>query len=276
MRSEIDTLTLAATLNQTVDAYGSQEAYVGPDGRFTWEQIAEGSRQIAAALIAAGIKKGDHVGLLLGNSAAWIQLFLGIGSIGAVTVPVNTRFKSEELQFCLKRADVRLLIFEDEFLRIDFCKLVEGAEPAINNQLPGSELPQLYKAVMLGDHRAAPKGCESFADFLSSGAGVSNTELLQYAEGVNKDDVLLIQYTSGTTSFPKGVMLSHANMLLDAKAVAKRMGVRHDDRYFSIRPFFHVAGSTLSILVSINTGCCLLTLPKFDVSLNLEILHGQK
>src|SRR5690606_29067862 len=93
---------------------------------------------------------------------------------------------------------------------------------------------------------------------------------------VNPDDILLIQYTSGTTSFPKGVMLSHDNMLSDAYAVSLRMGITPEDRYFSIRPFFHVAGSTLSILVSVSTGCCLLSLPRFDVSQALAMLEQEE
>ncbi|UUZ66503.1 AMP-binding protein (plasmid) [Polaromonas sp. P1-6] len=234
-----------------------------------------GAHRTAAALHVAGVRKGDHVGILLGNNGSWIQTFLGIASIGAVTVPVNTRFKVDELRFCLKQADVRLLVFSDEFLGIDFRELLRGAEPALDSALPGNELPKLFKAVMLGQG-ALPAGAISHADFLAAGRAVDTAELDAFAETVRQDDVLLIQYTSGTTSFPKGVMLTHANMLLDAQAAAKRMGVRHDDRYFSIRPFFHVAGSTLSVLVSVSTGCCLLSLPKFDVAENLAILDRER
>jgi len=271
----LDQTTIAAMLSRTAGQFGTQEAYVGPGERITWAQIAEGARRTAAALHVAGVRKGDHVGILLGNSGAWIQTFLGIASIGAVTVPVNTRFKTEELRFCLKQADVRLLLFTDEFLGIDFRALLQSAEPASASALPGTELPELRRAVMIGQG-ALPAGCQSYADFISAGAAVSAAELDTLSQAVVSDDVLLIQYTSGTTSFPKGVMLSHANMLLDAQAAAKRMGVRADDRYFSIRPFFHVAGSTLSVLVSLSTGCCLLSLPKFDVAESLAILDRER
>lgn len=267
--------TLAATLVRTAGAYGAQEAYVGPGEHLTWTQMAEGARRTAAALHAAGVRKGDHVGILMGNSGLWIQTFLGIASLGAVTVPVNTRFKTEELRFCLKQADVRLLVFSDEFLGIDFCALLQSAEPAAGVSLPGNELPELLQAVMVGKG-AVPGGCRAYEDFIAAGGHVSDAQLDALADAVQADDVLLIQYTSGTTSFPKGVMLSHANMLLDAQAAAHRMGVRADDRYFSIRPFFHVAGSTLSVLVSLNTGCCLLSLPKFDVVENLAILDRER
>jgi fatty-acyl-CoA synthase len=271
----LDTTTIAATLARTAGQHGAQEAYVGPDERVTWTGMREGARRTAAALHAAGVRKGDHVGILLGNSGTWIQTFLGIASLGAVTVPVNTRFKTEELRFCLKQADVRLLIFTDEFVGIDFRTLLQSAEPAVASALPGEQLPELRQAIMMGEG-ALPAGCRSYADFITGGNNVAPNELDTLADAVLADDLLLIQYTSGTTSFPKGVMLSHANMLLDAKAAAKRMGVRAEDRYFSIRPFFHVAGSTLSVLVSVNTGCCLLSMPKFDVAENLAILDRER
>lgn len=271
----LDPVTIAATLQQTASLYGAQEAYVGPGERMTWRDMREGARRTAAALHAAGVRKGDHVGILLGNSGAWIQTFLGIASIGAVTVPVNTRFKTDELRFCLKQADVRLLVFADEFLGIDFRALLQSAEPAVATALPGTELPELTQAVMLGKG-VLPAGATAYADFVAAGEGVAGDQLDVLAQAVTADDVLLIQYTSGTTSFPKGVMLSHANMLRDAQAAASRMGVRADDRYFSIRPFFHVAGSTLSVLVSVSTGCCLLSLPKFDVTENLAILDRER
>ena len=267
--------TVAATLQFTTEQFGPQEAYIGAGERMTWRDIREGAQRIAAGLHAAGVRKGDHVGILLGNSGTWIQTFFGCASIGAVAVPVNTRFKTDELRFCLKQADVRLLVFADEFLGIDYRALLQSTEPAIASGLPGSELPQLVKAVMLGAG-SLPAGATAYADFLAAGQGVTSVELDALAEAVGPHDTLLIQYTSGTTSFPKGVMLSHANMLLDAQAAAQRMGVRADDRYFSIRPFFHVAGSTLSVLVSLRTGCCLLSLPKFDVAENLAVLDRER
>lgn len=267
--------TVAQVLKATGLARPQQEAYVGPGERLSWSAMRKESRRLAAAMHKAGIGKGDHVGLMLGNSGLWIAAFFACASIGAVTVPVNTRFRIEELQFCLKQADVKLLLYADNFLGIDFTGLLREVEPAIDRGLPGDALPQLRRAVMVGEG-GAPGGLQTLAAFLDAGKEVSDQELDRLADSVSPEDVLLMQYTSGTTSFPKGVMLTHHNMLGNAACVARRLGVTAEDRYFSIRPFYHVAGSTLSVLVTLVTGCCLLSLPKFDVKQTLDVLETER
>jgi fatty-acyl-CoA synthase len=273
MRSDYP--NLFQVLNETARQHGEGEAFVAPGERLHWNDVLAKTRQMAAALHAAGVRKGDHVGILLGNSGTWLSSFFACATIGAVTVPVNTRFKLDELEFCLKQADVKLLIVADRFLGIDLAGLVAQVEPAVATGLPGSRLPRLEKVVIDGD-AGRFGGAVSMHDFIAGGEAVPAATLDTLAKEVAADDLLLIQYTSGTTSFPKGVMLTHQNMLRNAAAVAQRIGVRPDDRYFSIRPFFHVAGSTLSILVALNTGCCLLTLPKFDVAETLRMLDEER
>ncbi len=271
----LEPTSLSQVLGETVNRFAHSESYVGPDGRRTWTQTSQNSQAIAKALLAMDVQKGDHVGILLGNCSQWIEIFFACATIGAVTVPINTRFKAKELEYCLKQSDVKVLFFSDRFLNIDFAGMIQEVEPAVSKRLPGIALPQLQHCICaLGN--SALEGAIGWVEFLHQGESVDQSLLKLQSQSVMPDDVLLIQFTSGTTSFPKGVMLSHSNMLLNARAVANRMRVKPSDRYFSIRPYFHVAGSTLSILVSLNTGCCLLTLPKFDVKENLKVLHDEK
>lgn len=266
--------TLSQALARQVAERGAAEAFVAPGERLTWAALQDGARAIARSLHAAGVRRGDHVGVLLGNGGTWVQVFYACAMLGAVTVPVNTRFKTDELAFCLKQADVKVLLTADSFLGIDFLDLLTQVEPALDQALPGAALPLLRQVVVLGER--CPRGGGRWADFLGAGEAVDDATLQDRMRAVAPDDVLLIQYTSGTTSFPKGVMLTHANMLTNAWAAAQRIGVRPDDRYFSIRPYFHVAGTTLSILVSLMSGCCLLTLPKFDVADALRMLDEER
>ncbi len=216
-------------------------ALVTPSTRLTYKDLLEKSRQAAGAMQALGIGKGDHVAILMPNGEQWLALFYGAALIGAVTVPVNTRFKSAEIDFCLKQSGAKALFYVERFLNSDYGAMVReiGFERCFDLS------------------RNSPTG--------------------KYKEvKVEPGDLLLIQFTSGTTAYPKGVMLTHDNMLRNAWAAGTRMGVRAEDRYFNCRPFFHVGGSTLSALVSLVFGCCLVTLPTFEAGAALEMLERER
>ncbi|WZB76965.1 enoyl-CoA hydratase-related protein [Achromobacter insuavis] len=151
--------TLSRALARQVAERGAAEAFVAPGERHTWAALQDGARRIARGLHAAGVRRGDHVGVLLGNGGTWVQVFYACALLGAVTVPVNTRFKTDELAFCLKQADVKVLLTADTFLGIDFLDLLMQVEPALDQALPGAALPLLRQVVVLGERcraRRAP------------------------------------------------------------------------------------------------------------------------
>ena len=227
------------TLGQVL-ADRSGEALVTATGRFTYRQMYEMAKSAAGAMQALGIRRGDHVGILMGNDEHWLALFYGAALIGAVTVPVNTRFKSAEIDFCLKQADCKVLFYVERFHNIDFGAMVR--ETGFPNAVEISRLPQ-------GEYQPVE---------------------------VSPGDILLIQFTSGTTAYPKGAMLTHDNMLRNAWAAGARVGIRPEDRYFNCRPFFHVAGTTLSALMSLVFGACLVTLPTFEAGAALEMMERER
>ena len=221
---------------------GSEPALVTPSARFSYEELKEKARQAAGAMQALGIGKGDKVGILMPNGEQWLALFYGAALIGAVTVPVNTRFKAAEIDFCLKKSGAKALFYVGSFLKIDYAAMVR--EIGFSNAFDVTEYvlpPQKMKNVL-----------------------------------VEPQDLLLIQFTSGTTAYPKGVMLTHDSMLRNAWAAGERIGIRADDRYFNCRPFFHVGGSTLSALMSLVYGACLVTLPTFEAGATLEMLERER
>jgi len=219
---------------------GSSEALVTPSVRLSYEALFVEAKQAAGSMQAMGIGKGDHVAILMPNGEQWLALFYGAALIGAVTVPVNTRFKSAEIDFCLKQSGAKALFYVDRFLNIDFGNMVReiGFETAI-------------EVSRLGKGKFDPVD-------------------------VRPEDLLLIQFTSGTTAYPKGAMLTHDNMLRNAWAAGARMGVLPGDRYFNCRPFFHVGGSTLSALMALVFGCCLVTLPTFEAGAALAMLERER
>jgi fatty-acyl-CoA synthase len=265
--------TLRDVLQASTAARGEAEAIVTDRKRFSYRQLHTAALTSAKALLAMGIGKGDHVAILMGNNAAWVRTFLGAALIGAVTVPVNTRFKAAELAFCLRQADVRALFLCDRFLGIDFVAFLREAEPAVDAALPGSALPLLRRVVVQGDD--VPAGALEWKAVLGGGEAVDDATLEAAMRVVGPEDPLLIQFTSGTTAYPKGVLLTHHNMLRNAWSTGRRMGVTAEDRYFNCRPFYHVAGTTLSLLVALTYGATLVTLPTFEAGEALKMLADE-
>ncbi len=229
----------AQTLGEVLAARKG-EALVTREARFTYEELLKSAQGAAGAMQAMGIRRGDHVGILMGNDEKWLSLFYGAALIGAVTVPVNTRLKTDEIRFCIEQADCKALFYVERFLNIDFAPMVSALKlnkVEVTRGIPGGDFTPVE---------------------------------------VQPGDLLLIQFTSGTTAHPKGAMLTHDNMLRDAWAAGTRVGIRAGDRYFNCRPFFHVAGSTLSALMALVAGATLVTLPTFEAGAALELMEREK
>jgi fatty-acyl-CoA synthase len=245
-----DALTRAALLAPDV------EAVVTAESRVTYGELAADVARARGALAASGIGRGDRVGLCLGNTPEWVTLFLALGSLGALVVPVNTRFTAEEIHYTLAHAKVSTRFSASQVLKVDFPHLFAeaGIEPGC------ATLPDLRRIVFLGS--------DDWTDFLAASTPAEPTAV--------PDDLLLVQYTSGTTSRPKGVLLTHRSMCADAFFSGARMGLRPGDRFHSARPFFHVAGSTLSVLSSLQHATTLVTMPKFEPAEALRLLESER
>lgn len=256
-----DALARAAALAPDV------EALVAPDGRVTFLALSELVAETRSALAASGIRKGEHVGLCLGNGIAFEALFLALGTLGAVTVPVNTRLKADEIAYALRQSRVKRLFTADRLLNADFIATLGEIAPGIDDTLPAPELPDLTEIVVLGDN--VPGACRSFDAFMNVSAPDPGPQAIA-------DDTLLIQYTSGTTAYPKGVMLSHRNMLGNGFVSGQRIGLRTGDRFHSSRPFFHVAGTTLSMIACLQNLSTLVTMTRFEASEALKLLEEER
>jgi len=259
-------LTVDRALHRAAALAPDVEAIVGPGGRLTYAELSEEVARIRGALAAAGVRHGEHVGLCLGNGPRWMALFLAIGSLGAVAVPLNTRWLADEMTYALGQARVRTLVLADRFLRNDYVALLRAVEPAIDHALPGAKLPDLRRLIVIGDD--VPRAAMGWNAFLAAGHPTP--------PDCTPDDPLLIQYTSGTTSFPKGVVLPHRNMCANGFVSGGRMGLRIGDRFHSARPFFHVAGTTLSILSCVQNIATLVTMERFEPAEALRLMEEER
>jgi fatty-acyl-CoA synthase len=260
---------LADALTRVAELFPEQEALVIGDARVTYGELREKVAETERGLRVLGIKRGDHVAVCMGNTVEWAVFFYAAAAIGAVTVPVNTRFKPDELAYCLKHADVKLLFVTDRFLKIDFIAMLRQVCPAIDHALPDAALPKLENVVVLGSD--VPRAAIGFEEMLALGE-IHDEPVF---DEVTPGDVLLMQFTSGTTSYPKGVMLTHDNMLRNAAYVAERFDLAQRDRYYSARPFYHVAGTTLSLLAALTVGACLLSSESFDAGVALRVMSRE-
>ena len=263
--------TCAESLAAAASRWPEERAIFIEGRSWTFRELWADVRRTAANLKRLGLRRGDHLAVCMGNSYEWVTVFLGAGTLGAVTVPVNTRFKADELAYCLRQADIRMLAVSDRFLKIDFIAMLRQIAPEIDAALPDPALPLLRTVIVFGDD--IPAGCLSARQQLDTPA---EAEVDERSEGVSASDVLLIQYTSGTTAYPKGAMLTHGSMLRDAYEFGRRLDLRAGDRYFSGRPLFHVSGTTLSLLTSLEAGACYLTTASFDIGQVLDILDSER
>ncbi|MBA8881868.1 AMP-binding protein [Phyllobacterium myrsinacearum] len=263
-------LTVASALARAAASAPDVEAIVANDERITYDRLAMDVAVIRKGLHAQGVRKGDHVGLCLGNCVRWVATFLALGSLGAITVPINTRFVASEMAYALGQSQVKILITCDRFLKVDFIALLRQICAGIDKVLPDAALPFLGKVIVIGTN--IPAGTVSWDEMIQSGMDSGSLE----PATVGPDDPLLIQYTSGTTSFPKGVLLTHRNMLANAYFSGLRMGLRPADRFHSARPFFHVAGTTLSILSALQHMTTLVSMDRFEPGEALRLMEAEK
>ena len=220
------------------------------DGRrMTWGELARAARDVAAGLQRVlGVTRGDHVAILMPNSIEWVVWALACGLAGATIVPLNTRLQPDEVAYQLAQSDAAAVVTDGRY--------VELLERVGAHERSGERFPRLRHVVVLGDDAGALQWATPYEPPAVGPAAP--------AERGTADDVLIMQYTSGTTAFPKGALLTQGQVLLNAAGVAGRMHVSDRDRVCSPSPFFHSGGSTLLLFLGLVTGATVLSFGRFD------------
>ena len=225
--------------------------------RMTFRELAQACDRAAAAFLAYGLHKGDRVAIWAPNIPEWIVAAVGAQCAGGVLVPINTRLKGRETGYILRRSGVRLLFTVAEFLGTSYPEL-----------LAGESLPALERII---DLTGQSKSLESFARFLARGAGISDTSVIIARERLRADDPADIMFTSGTTGDPKGVVSSHGQNVWTSEAWSSAVGLRSDDRYLIVNPFFHTFGYKAGWLACLLRGATIIPVPVFDAG---AVMHG--
>ena len=272
--------TFSDVLDTMAETYPDQYAFKYPtlDYTRTYEQFRRDVDECAAALISLGVKAGDHVAVWATNIPQWFITFWVTTKIGAVLVTVNTAYKIHEIEYLLKQSDTHTLVMIEYCKDINYKEIVEALCPELKNLIPGTplyskNLPFLRNVVTVGFNM---DGCLTWEQMLSRSSLVPREEVRRRASLVKPDDVCNMQYTSGTTGFPKGVMLTHRNIVNNGKTIGDRMDLSTADRMMIQVPMFHCFGMVLSMTSMMTHGGTLFPIPYFSPKSSLACINNEK
>jgi fatty-acyl-CoA synthase len=231
------------------------------DEQYTYGEFKQRVDAAARGLMALGIAKGDHVAIWAGNVTEWIVTQYATAKLGAVLVTVNPSYQLAELEYLLAQSRTRALIMAPSFRGSDYVAMLRRALPGIDAASPGAiddeDYPALQEAILIeGDEGA---GFRTWAELIELGRAVAAEDLAAAQAATGPHDVINIQYTSGTTGFPKGAMLSHANVLGDADLVGSAQNLGAEDVVCAPVPFYHCFGCVMAVLTTLTRGCTLVT-----------------
>ena len=273
-------LTFSQVLDEMVERYPDQYAfkYTTLDYTRTYSQFREDVDKVAAGLISLGVEPGHHVSIWATNIPQWFLTFWATVKIGAVLVTVNTAYKIHEAEYLLRQSDTHTLVMIDSCKDSNYKEIIEELCPELKN-LKGGEplyskkLPFLRNVITVGFEM---DGCLEWKDLIKRAPLVPMQEVARRASLVKPDDVCNMQYTSGTTGFPKGVMLTHRNIVNNGKIIGDRMDISTADRMMIQVPMFHCFGMVLSMTNLMTHGGTICPMPYFSPKSSLACINDEK
>ena len=277
---EFINMTIGDWLDMKARQYPDRECSVHPlEGlRYTTAQFKDECDRVARGLMAMGIKKGDHVAIWATNYPQWVVTQFATAKMGAVLVTVNTNYKKYELEYLLKQSDSTTLIMmggtkDNSYVDHIYAVCPELAESA-PGQLDCKKLPFLKNVIFLDE--AEQPGMYRWSDVLRLSEKVTEEERTALQASLDPHDVINMQYTSGTTGFPKGVMLTHYNIINNGKIIGESMAFTEKDRLCITVPLFHCFGCVLGVMASITNDTTMVFVDHFHPVNVLKVLDSEK
>ena len=279
-KDELIDYTFGGVLDRLVEEFPDQYAfkYTTLDYTRTYSEFREDVDRFARSLISLGVRAGSKVAIWATNVPAWYITFWATTKIGAVLVTVNTAYKIHEAEYLLRQSDTHTLVMIESALDSNYRSIINELCPEICETKTGTplhckKLPFLRNVITVG---YAQQGCLTFEEAMKRADSVPVETLDAMAKSVKTDDVCNMQYTSGTTGFPKGVMLTHYNVVNDGKCIGDRMGLSTADRMMIQVPMFHCFGMVLAMTASMTHGTTLCPLPYFSAKNSLACINQER
>lgn len=273
-------LTFPQVLDRMVEEFPDQYAfkYITHDYTRTYSEFRDDVDTFARSLIALGVKPGDHVAIWATNVPQWFITFWATVKIGAVLVTVNTAYKIHEVEYLLRQSDTHTLVMCDGYKDSDYVSIIRELCPELETAEPGKplyirRLPFLRNIITIDSKQP---GCLTWDEAIALAEKTPIEEVYRRAYAVQKDDVCNMQYTSGTTGFPKGVMLTHYNVVNNGKSIGDCLDFSTADRLLIQVPMFHCFGMVLGMTAAMTHGATMCPIPYFSPKVSLECISREK
>ena len=279
-KDDLIDLTFPQVLDRMVEEFPDQYAfkYTTLDYTRTYSEFRRDVDNFARALVSLGVKAGSKVAIWATNVPAWFITFWAATKLGAVLVTVNTAYKIHEAEYLLRQSDTHTLVMIESALDSNYRNIINEICPEITKTRAGQplhckRLPFLRNVITI-DYKQ--RGCLTFDEAMARSELVPLEEVQRMAAAVHPDDVCNMQYTSGTTGFPKGVMLTHYNVVNNGKCIGDRLGLSTADRFLIQVPMFHCFGMVLSMTSSMTHGATVCPLPYFSAKSSLACINQER
>ena len=246
--------------------------------RFTWKEFNQRTDDMAKGLMHIGVRRGTHVGIWAANVPDWLTILYACAKIGAIAVTVNTNYRQSELEYLCANSDMHTLCIVNGEKDVDFVDMVYKMLPELRNcergHLRSERFPEMRNVVYIGQEKF--RGMYNTPELLLLGRNVDDARLQEAKRQVTCHDVVNMQYTSGTTGFPKGVMLSHYNIANNGFLTGEHMRFTQDDKLCVCVPLFHCFGVVLATMNCLTHGCTQVMVERFDPLLVLASVHKER
>ena len=264
-------------MDKQAEKYGDKDAIVFPEGRYSYQDISAYAQNISKALLALGVEPGDRVGYFLQECIDTVGIIIGAAKIGAITAPINSRFKTTELQQVIVHAGMKVIFTSSPAVATDFNGLINETFPQIaespSQRLDFPEAPELEALITLDDIERP--GTFNLSDVNELALTISDEVVAARQVGVRVRDTAIIMYTSGTTAMPKGAMLSHESFSRYAASIKKRMRLDEDDIFWAALPMFHIGGVAF-VIASLFVGSTFIHTGNYNPDVALQQIRDER
>ena len=272
--------TVGEIVKEAARKFPDIEAYVYPENgiRKTYKEFDEETDELAKAFIGMGIQKGEHVAIWSDNKREWLLSQFATGKMGAVLVTVNTNYQEKELEYLLQQSDATTLILCESFKGTSYLDIVRAICPEViqseKGKILSEKFPHFKRIIVMSENEY--EGMYSWSELLSHADKVSEETLDNALKSLHNEEVINIQYTSGTTGFPKGVMLSHKNVVNNGQLVGDYIYLTEKDRLCIPVPFFHCFGCVMGTIASVTHGTTMVIIEQFNPGKVLQMVQDER